>query len=174
MVGEYRYLLKLIFIMINEKNSIITNHNIIEYKTYYLPFLPSYFKRIVTHAVIEYEGKEISIYNTHLEVKNKKVKEKQLNKIYSIIKEDNRPKILMGDFNLKSNNPLFINFINSLEKLEIKRINFNEKTYKNSKDNKEIGHIFISNDFKLINKKVIKNLQVSDHYPLLAEIKLKN
>lgn len=171
--GKFRFFSKIILRRINEKNPIITHYDIVSSKTYHLPSFPSLTKRILTHVVLKYKDKEISIYNTHLEVYIPTVKIKQLNKIYDIIKEDNRPKVLMGDFNLKTNNDIFNDFIDRLGELGIKRIELNEKTYKPSKYKREIDHIFISKEFRLKNKEVIKDLVISDHYPVLIDVDVK-
>lgn len=171
--GKYRFKFKRLLNRINEKNPIISKYKIISHNTYHLPHFPSFTKRVLTHIVISYNNKEISIYNTHLEVDRDNVKIKQLDKIEQIIKEDNRPIILMGDFNLKNNNDIFNSFISDLEKLNIKRISLNEKTFKESSYSREIDHIFISNNFKLISKEVIKDLDISDHYPVIVDIELK-
>lgn len=168
--GNYRFISRLILRSINEKNPIITKHNIISYKTYHLPFFPSFTKRVLTNIVIEYKGMEISIYNTHLEVDKDKVKIKQLNRIFSILKNDKRPKILMGDFNLKNNNDIFNKFSSDLNDMGINRVEFNHKTFKESKYSREIDHIFYSDDFKIKNKKVITDLEISDHYPIIVEL----
>ena len=172
MIGEYRFLSKLLLRRFNEKTPIITNYKITSYKTYRLPHFPSVLKRILTHIVIEYKGKEISIYNTHLEVRNLSVKRRQLKKIYNIIKNDHRKIILMGDFNLKNNNPIFLDFVDSLKKIGIMRVSLNEKTLKQSRYSREIDHIFISECFNLIKKQVVKNLDISDHYPVIVEIEI--
>lgn len=172
MEGNYRFISKYLLRRFNEKTPIITKYNIVGFKTFNLPFFPSLLKRVITHVVINYKGEEISIYNTHLEVKNENVKRRQLNKIYRLLINDPRRKILMGDFNLKNNNPLFLNFINSLEKIGIKRIPLNEKTLKNSKYSREIDHIFLSDEFRLKEKRVVKDLEISDHYPVVVEIEL--
>ena len=168
--GKYRYKLNVLFQKSNEKNPIITNQKVLKYKTYYLPSFPSYFKRIMTWIIISYKGKELSIYNTHLEVKNNIIKKRQLNKIYKVLSKDNRPKILMGDFNITINNEIFKYFINKLETINIERININNKTYKNAKNNLAIDHIFKTKDINIISSKTVLNLEISDHYPLLIEI----
>ena len=172
MEGKYRFLSKYILRRFNEKNPIITKYKIISFKTYNLPFLPSLLKRVITHVVIEYKGKEISIYNTHLEVLISNVKKRQLKKIYNLIADDPREKILMGDFNLKNNNPLFLNFVNSLEEIGMRRVPLNEKTLKLSRYSREIDHIFLSEGFILKEKEVVKNLSISDHYPVMIELDL--
>ena len=172
MVGKYRFLSKFLLRRFNEKNPIITKYKIISFKTYNLPFIPSLLKRVITHVVIEYKGKEISIYNTHLEVFISNVKKRQLKKIYNLIANDPREKILMGDFNLKNNNPLFLNFVNSLEEIGMKRVPLNEKTLKLSRYSREIDHIFLSEGFIVKKKEVIKNLSISDHYPVMIEVDL--
>ena len=169
MIGKYRFLFKR---KINEKNPIITKFDVLSSKTYHLPSFPSRYKRIITHAIIEYKGSKISIYNTHLEVKSNKIKIAQLNKIYQIIKNDDLPKIIMGDFNLKIDNPLFIDFISLLNDLKITRVPIFEQTFKTSSSAKAIDHIFISSDFKLGKIEVVKSLDISDHYPVLVELEI--
>lgn len=171
MAGKYRFSFKLFHPTDNEKTPIITNKNIIESNTYRLPFYPSNLKRVMSHIVILDKGKELSIYNTHIEARLSKVKEKQLDKIYEIISNDKRPKILMGDFNLKDTDIIFESFINKLKSIGINKVEINERTYKTEKDNKAIDHIFISNELKIVNTFVIKNLLISDHYPVIVEIK---
>ena len=168
--GTYRFLIPTRF---NEKNPIITNKKVISSRTYHLPFLPSITKRIMTKVVIEDNGRLISIYNTHLEVRKEKVKEKQLNRILKILKEDSNPIILTGDFNLKTNNSMFNNFIKELDNIGIKHIDIADKTLKISKYHRAIDHIFISKDFKLISKDRITDLEISDHYPVLIQIDYK-
>ena len=69
MIGKYRFLLPLLHFTSNEKTPIITNHEIVESTTYRLPHKPSKLRRVMTHVVIKYNDKEISIYNTHLEAR---------------------------------------------------------------------------------------------------------
>ena len=165
--GAYRFLIPNRY---NEKTPIITNKKVISNKTYHLPFLPSIVKRIITKVEIEDEGRVISIYNTHLDFKYDSIKERQLKKILSILKKDHNPIILTGDFNLKTNKEIFNNFVSELEKLGIKHIDVSDKTLKISKYHRAIDHIFISDTFKLISKKRITDLNISDHYPVLIEI----
>ena len=169
--GTYRFYLKRLFNRINERTPIITNKNIIEYKTYHLPFLPSLLKRVMTKVVIEYEGKKISIYNTHLDYKYDLVKKRQLNKILNIIKNDNNSIILTGDFNLKNNKIIFNEFIDELNKLKIKHIDVKDKTLKQSNYHRAIDHIFLSDSFDVISYERITNLDISDHYPIILKIK---
>ena len=171
MLGKYRFILPLLHFTSNEKTPIVTNYEILKSTTYRLPYKPAKLKRVMTHVVIKYNDKEISIYNTHLEARIKSVKEEQLNFILEILKKDERPKILMGDFNLNINDTIFNSFIKSLEKLNMRRVDIKEKTFKEEKDNHSIDHIFVDNGFKIIKKEVIKTLDISDHYPVIIEIK---
>ena len=170
MVGKYRFLFKLFHPTDNEKTPIITNRNIIESTTYRLPYYPSNLKRVMSHIVVLEGDKEISIYNTHIESRIPKVKEKQLDKIFEIISKDNRPKILMGDFNLKDSDIIFKNFINKLKELGLIEVEINERTFKTEKDNMAIDHVFIDSSFKIKTCEVVKTLAISDHYPVMIEV----
>ena len=169
--GKYIFKSKLLLKPFNESTPIITNKKVLEVKHYNLPFLPSVQRRIMTKVVIKYNKELVSIYNTHLDFKFDKVKEKELNKILEIISKDKNKIILTGDFNLKINKNIFNNFVDKLEKMNIIRVQANEKTLKISLYNKAIDHIFISKDFKLLDVEVIKTLDISDHYPILIKLK---
>ena len=47
------------------------------------------------------------------------------------------------------------------------------QTFKASKYKREIDHIFLSNDFILKNKEVVKDIETSDHYPILIDVELE-
>ena len=61
----------------------------------------------------------------------------------------------------------------SLEKIGISRVPLDEKTLKLSRYSREIDHIFISDGFKVKNKQVIKDLEISDHYPVIVELEIR-
>ena len=124
----------------------------------------------MTKIVIEYNNELISIYNTHLDNRNENVQEKELKRITKILEKDKNKIILTGDFNLKINKGIFISFMKRLSKLNIVRVEIDEKTLKQSNYNRAIDHIFVSKDLKVIDKKVIKDLEISDHYPILIKI----
>lgn len=168
--GDYRYLL---LPNVNEANPIITNKNIISTKTYHLPHLPSLLNRIITKTVISIDNKEVTVFNTHLDYKYESVKKRQLDYILKLIEKEKNPIILTGDFNLKNNKDAFNDFVFKLEKLNIYRVPISEKTFKPSKYKRAIDHIFLSKDFKLLNKTVVKDIDTSDHYPILVEVLFK-
>ena len=171
--GNYRFQSKLLLRRFNEKTPIITKYPILKHKTYHLPHLPSLLKRVMTKVVIDIDGREVSVYNTHLDFKYMYSREQELKKIYKIISKDTNPIILMGDFNLKNNKQIFIDFENQLKDIGINRIEFNNKTLKISKYKREIDHIFISKDFTLNSNEIIRDLEISDHYPIMADITFK-
>lgn len=168
--GGYRFFLRRVFNRINEKTPIITNYKVRKYKTYALPFLPSLLKRVMTKVEIQDGEHIISVYNTHLDFQHEIVKKRQLKRILKILRKDNNPIILAGDFNLKTNKTIFLDFIDELDKMGIKHIDIKEKTFKASKYHRAIDHIFISKKFKVIEKKLITDIPISDHYPVLIKV----
>ena len=168
--GKYRFFFKRIFNRINEKTPVITNREVIFNKTYNLPFFPSTLKRVLTKVEILYKGRRISIYNTHLDYKSIISRKRQLKRIFKIIKKDTNPIILTGDFNLKTNRTIFIDFMKKLEKLNIYHVDIAGKTFKPSQYRRGIDHIFLSKDFKVLDKKIIHDIPISDHYPVLISV----
>ncbi len=166
-LGRYRFFLHFLLKKFNEKVPVITNKKVISYDTYQLPFLPAPLKRVVTKVVISYKDKLISIYNTHLDFMMDNVKKRELKKLIKLIEEDDNLIILMGDFNLKTNNGVFKEFIKILDDKNICRVDIREKTLKNSKSKMAIDHIFLSSEFNVLKYEVIKSIDTSDHYPIL-------
>lgn len=181
--GNFRYLKSFFtkhvypFSTFNESVPILTNKKVLRKKTKVLPWISSYVPRIVT--IMELDTKEfgpITVLNTHLDYMKINTKKKQLEKLGKIIEKIKRPVILMGDFNMTVKNENFQLFIKKMESLNINRVEINEATFKKSKSNIAIDHIFLSNCFKL--KKVIleKNTEYysfSDHYPIIVELSTK-
>lgn len=171
--GKYRFVLP-IFAPINEAVSIITWKKVLYNKTYQLPFLPSGLKRIVTKIVTDTsEFGCVTVLNTHLDYMFNFVKKRQLKRILKLIKKETNPVILTGDFNLKTNNYIFKEFVQDLKALGLKRVNVHEKTLKQSRYNRSIDHIFIPKDYNVESVEVVKSLDISDHYPVLLKISKK-
>lgn len=177
------------------------NHKIIEDKTFWLSGNPdkqgrsiwySIFPRICTTALVELENKKkIRIYNTHLDCFFAKAREHELKKIGEFIKiqdeKENIPIIVMGDFNAEPNSKLIKDF--STNKINNKKFipvqDFNKKLYskstmsnfKGNKNGAHIDYIFVSEDIEIENVEIV-NYNIdgrypSDHYPLVADVKIK-
>ena len=175
----------------NEHASIITNFKVLSQKTNSLPWLPRNMKdfyngifkyhsmtpRVLTDIVIEIgAGKRICILNTHLDCHMNTVRKRQLNYIIKYVKKLKIPVILLGDFNSNLTNKAFLNFIKELETLGLKRVEYNHKTFRKSKKDTPIDHIFLSKELEvkeygIIEEKVLE--RYSDHFPLYATIIIK-
>lgn len=162
------------FSVFNESVPILTNKRVLRKKTKLLPWISSYVPRIVTFMEINTEEfGPISILNTHLDYMKVETKKRQLEKLYMIIERIKKPVILMGDFNMTVRNKDFQLFIKKMEGLNIKRVEINEATFKNSKSDIAIDHIFLSNSFvieEVILEKSIKYSNFSDHYPIIVRL----
>ncbi len=173
----------------NEHATVITKLLVIKEKTIALPWIPSNLKdfyhgvftyqsvtpRVLTDVVLQIEKQQIRLLNTHLDCHMNNVRRRQLNYILKYIKGSNLPVILLGDFNSDLSNKLFIKFIEDLEKLGLKRVEYNHKTFRKSKKDTPIDHIFIPKEYKIENMEVISSEELekySDHYPLCVTIRI--
>ena len=169
-----------------ENNSIITNLNILKTQTYSLSkdidklgkrsFL-SIFPRIATVTTVTKENQTFTIINTHLDHLSNHARKTQLIYLKQIIEANNYPIILVGDFNLNTDNNIFIDFIKYMNIKNCKLVPIKEKTFKPpvnpfkiSYNFKTPDHIFIPIDFNIENIDVIDN-NISDHK--LVKIKIK-
>lgn len=172
-----------------ENNKIITKYKVIYERTIKLPWFPRKFKelkyslkrkslmrRIASSALLETEYGKIYMINTHLDYAIKDIQKKQLNKIYKhiYIVSKKYPIILTGDFNMEYNTDIFKEFIDKLNKINIRRIEINDKTNSLKHKNKTaIDHIFISNKFDIVNYGVIDDkdlVNMTDHKPIYVEV----
>jgi len=176
--GRSRYCINTFF---DEYNSILVKRTIevFEVNTYSLGKRPdkvrsknilSVFPRICTSILCLLKNKKIKIMNTHIDPFHKKSKKYQLSVISNILKNNNFPIIIMGDFNMHSDNEYLEKFVKSLNLVDVLR---NEgKTFKESKSDKAIDHILIGKEFKYSNVRIIES-DISDHYPVTCEIDIR-
>ena len=66
-----------------------------------------------------------------------------------------------------------VTILNKLNNLGLKRVDIHEKTLKQSRYNRSIDHIFIPDDYDVELLEVIKDLDISDHYPVLLKVSKK-
>lgn len=187
-----------------ERNDLLVSkkHEILDCKTFWLSEKPdkigstkwySLYPRICTTAVIKLSnGEKIRVCNSHLDCFLPKARAYGLKKltetIESMQKKEDLPLIIMGDFNATPNSKVIKNF--SRTKINNKRCiavqEFNRNLYKSSTMGKfkgkekglHIDYIFVSEDIEIIHADIIKDSRdgkyPSDHYPIIADIKIKN
>ena len=153
----------------NESVNIYSNLKIVKNINYRLPFLPDLLPRVATRIDLK---NNITVINTHLSAYNKISKNRQLKKLYKIIKKIDNPVILLGDFNMNIKSNILTRFINELDLIGIKHIDIKGRTFKKSKRDLPIDHVFVSKELKIKKIEKIKDKEVSfsDHYPILIEM----
>ena len=182
--GKYRFgnniLTKNISVLkkYNENNNIITKYKVIYQLTKRLPWIPKNLKnliiaikgrtimpRIMTITIIKINDKNFCTINTHLDYKLEEIQKRQLNYLKKFIKKYSKKYqiILTGDFNMEINNIYFNEFIDYLGIYNIKRIPIDEKTNGLRHKNKmAIDHIFIPNDWIVINYGINENQMINN------------
>jgi len=155
----------------NEANSVITKYPVESTKTIPLSFLP-YTPRIATMTQIMIDTIKINVINTHLEVNRKYLRQKQLNRLKKIIDNIEGYIILMGDFNMEKDNPLFQDFIKNMKNYNLKLIKTTAGTHPTMES--AIDHIFVSKSLGIVTEiKVDTTLEnMSDHRPVIVTLKL--
>lgn len=186
-----------------ESNDLLISkkHKILESKTFWLSNNPekvgssiwySVFPRICTTAIINLEdGKRVRVYNTHLDFFLPKAREYGFKRLSEYIKtqheKDNVPIIVMGDFNASPNSKLIkeINENGVFGKRFVAVQEKNSELYKKSTLGKfkgrdegvHIDYIFVSEEIEIEHVEITKYNQngkyPSDHYPLLADLKIR-
>lgn len=164
---------------IDEYNSILIKKDIdlLETKTFplYKRFKHDFFSvfpRICTYVKLKKANQTFQIYNTHLDHLFNYTRKHQLQILKKSLKHhEDIPTIITGDFNMTKNNPNLKDF------LESKLINIGSSLTKSTL--KYIHHlpidfIIISKKIKCQSIKIDQNTHISDHYPLIAHLKLNS
>lgn len=191
--GDYRYSNALINMPYNENNQIMTKQNILSTKTIWLPFIAhnpkdlktsiskaSIMPRIATITITENEdGQKICTINTHLDYQIPSVQIRQLKALSKIIKTYSAqyPIILTGDFNMELKEEHFKEFVQSMEKENIQRVEINENTWCPKEENgKTEDHIFIPKNWIVEDCGVIQDeemRELSDHKAIYVKAKTR-
>lgn len=79
--------------------AILSRFPIVSTENTYLPRPGGTQQRGLLHAVIDVEGKEVSIYDTHLQNESEPARMLQVGAINNLVAADTRPRILGGDMN---------------------------------------------------------------------------
>lgn len=151
----------------------------------------SMFPRICTTAVVNINGSKVRVYNTHLDCLLPSSRVFGLKKITEFIEknhdEENIPIILMGDFNASPHSKLIKDFnlgvFNKKKLVAVQEVNkslYEEGTFRHKHGRKGIVHIdyiYVSEEFSIKHAEIIKynknGVFPSDHYPLVADLELK-
>ena len=181
--GDYRYGNMLINMPYNENNQIITKQNILDTQTIWLPFVAHNLKdlktsisktsimpRIATIAITENnDGQKICTINTHLDYQVPSIQIRQLKALSKIVRTYSAqyPIILTGDFNMELKEEHFNDFVHSMEKENIKRVEISKNTwYPKEGNGKTEDHIFIPKNWIVEDCGVIQDEEMgelSDH-----------
>lgn len=156
----------------NESVNIYTKKEVVRNRCYKLPSLPDILPRVATLVEYKVGSKVITIINVHLSAYNKISKNRQLKYLYKKIKNIKTPIILLGDFNMNIKSNIMNSFINKLSNKGINHLEIKGRTFKKSKRNLPIDHVFVSNSLKIKSIEKVKDeiVSFSDHYPVLIDI----
>lgn len=187
----------------SERNNLLISkkHIVHEYKTFWLSETPdkigsrkwySLFPRICTTAIVEYDNrKKVRICNSHLDNFLPKAREYGLRRLMEVIEKEQEkeelPIILMGDFNATPDSKVIKSFregkfsgIKLSPVQDISKALYKEATrdkFKRTQNGVHIDYIFVSEGIEVVNAEIVKyNINgkyPSDHYPLMADIKIK-
>ena len=148
----------------NQANKILTKYPSCKTSTKSLPWIPRNWndfkkgwkkkcitRRILTSVKLNIDSEYIYVINTHLDYYLYDVQKRQLEYLIDRIKlyQQDGKIILMGDFNLTTDEKLFNDFIDKLKSLGVKRVPVNDKTNASKyRQSSAIDHIFVSNELQ--------------------------
>ena len=141
--------------------SLIGKLNVIEaYSQTFTKSIPMLSKGFVM-ATCQWQGLIFDVVSLHLDFARSVTRQKQLNLLETTLKKQNRPMIIMGDFNTDMSTKLLPDFMQELN-LYTWRPNDKEIVTFPSLGGYRIDWILISQEFKIIDHQILDDI-VSDH-----------
>lgn len=126
--------------------------------------------RTLQKVVYEIGDKTVSVYNTHFSYESASIRKKQFAEVLKIMNADkNSYKILTGDFNAEESE--FTAFRGNYRLINNSATKFYDYTGKRIAMS-QIDNIIVSKNITVLNARAIPT-ELSDHYPLIAFLRLK-
>lgn len=128
-------------------------------------FMPMGFKRLVLEATVN----GIRVFLVHLSL-NKRTRERQLEFLSRMIKQYREPLVMAGDFNSFQGKHELADLINDTG---LRNVNTaGNPTFPAWKPRKELDFILVSEEINIERFKVLSQVRLSDHLPLLLDFKV--
>lgn len=117
-------------------------------------------------SVLRVDYGDIVVYQTHLGLKDPELY-MGCETVYKLLKNEQKPAVLMGDFNLCPDHPALAPMLGDGD------ITYadTDLTFPSDKPDRKIDYIFTNSKVKLISA-YVPELVVSDHRPIIAEIEV--
>ena len=187
--GGYRYGNLLAKIPYNENNQIITNHNVLDSETIWLPWIAdnfsdlktsitkmSFMPRVATIVISKDEdNRKMCMINTHLDYQVPSIQVRQLEVLKKVIQKysEDCEIILTGDFNMAFGNKNFDSFVKDVSD-KIKHVDIAGDTWHgNNGESASIDHIFIPRNWQIEEAGIINSNGASDHDILFTKVRRK-
>lgn len=138
----------------------------------------SYEPRVILHAVVDFGGRDVDVFVTHVGLSDEE-KKNAAQTITTLVSYCTNPVIVMGDFNMKQDNPMMQPLLSMLEDSFKYYPNQDDFTWPcdpellNADPSKceRIDYILFSKHFK-IESVEIPVIHLSDHKPYIANVEL--
>lgn len=153
--------------------AILTRYPILRSECYALPTATGCEPRTLLSATIDLGCVEADIFNTHLEVRNRNIREKQCAQVAEIVQRSKRPAILMGDMNAQ---PREWDVEGRLSRFMWDTdAEGHSPTYPSGKPEKRIDYILCTNQWKAQANRAVECIDSvrSDHVLVLAKLQLQ-
>lgn len=143
-----------------QSNAFIAKQNLV--------FKKHFFRRGIKKLIYEIQlNPQTHLFMTHFAL-NKRTRKKQLKELGDLIGTKERV-ILCGDFNIKKYDEL----TDLLQNNNLKIVNrLRDKTFPSHKPKRLLDLFLCSRDIKVRKFRVLKNVKISDHLPVLIEIEI--
>lgn len=127
-----------------------------------------YEQRVLQKTVVEINGKNVSVYNTHLTYQSSAIRKRQFQQILQTMDQDkNTYKILLGDFNCAASEFSVFKGYTVVNGPDTKYYDYNG----NIINKLDIDNIVVSKSITVLNSRMIPTIY-SDHKPIVAYLAL--
>lgn len=121
----------------------------------------------------QFQGNRLKLFVTHLSL-NPIVRHKQIDFITNKIKHENKPVIMMGDWNMKPGTKAWNKITRHLQDVCHMAVTGPICTYPSKRPKTQLDYIFVSKHIQITSVEIVRKApDASDHLPLKATLRLK-
>jgi endonuclease/exonuclease/phosphatase family metal-dependent hydrolase len=156
-----------------ERTPVLVRGRVLAHATRWFEVRGARFPRIATTARVEVRGQELSVTSTHLDESSAERRRASAEQLVRWLADSDGPHVIVGDFNDTLDDPMFSTFAASGFRSALPpNAGGTTHHFTGRRDGRQIDHILVPATAEVLDAHVDYSRMVSDHWPVVARIRL--
>lgn len=156
-----------------EHTPVLVRGRVLAHATRWFEVSGARFPRIATTARVEVRGQELTVTCTHLDEASAERRRTSVEQLIRWLADMEGPQVIVGDFNDTLDDPMFDALVAAGFRSALPpNAGGTTHHFTGRFDGRQIDHILVPEDAEVIDARVVHGRIVSDHWPVVATIRL--